>query len=271
MYNQDIVNCYSKLYNGLIYGYRSLIPLETYVYVDHFVRGLINLKDYLKNHSFEYIYFTLDKDPHDCVYNDLRSTFNRTIDAFLFLRKSNFDLFDLLRQMVFDIRNICKNSKEDTVYIVYRDFLKMFFMFFPFYTRRKFSTNFKIDNFGDLRNKERNLYFFINLDYYKEYYLIYIYNGLYKYGKVKNIKKDILENSTLLHIVNDIVIFEDFRSYLRICQMMDKNEGTNKNIRFASHSLNFSFHNHGHILKDFLKARDYILPKEEKTKLNMDF
>ena len=53
--------------------------------------------------------------------------------------------------------------------------------------------------------------------------------------------------------------------------MMDKNEGMNKNIRFASHSLNFSFHNHGHILKDFLKARDYILPKEEKTKLNMDF
>jgi hypothetical protein len=272
MYNQDLMNCYSHLYNGLIFSYRNSRDTLTCVNIDRFVRGLININDYTKYYDFYYIASILDKQPFDCVNNDLRSTFNHTVDAFLFLRKSEFDLFDLLRQFVYDIKNLYKELKEDTVYIVYSTFLEMFFKFFHFYTRRSFSTNLTNPCFGDLTDYERNSYFFNHIEYYKDYYVIYIYNGLYKYGKVKNIKTNILENSQLLHIVNNILIFEDFRSYLRICNILDKNnEGKSKYAFSASYFLYFSFCDYGNIFTDFLKARDYIHPNEEKTKLNVDF
>ena len=133
MYNQDLMNCYSHLYNGLIFSYRNSRDTLTCVNIDRFVRGLININDYIKCYDFYYIAGILDKQPFDCVNNDLRSTFNRTVDAFLFLRKSEFDLFDLLRQFVYDIKNLYKELKEDTVYIVYSTFLEMFFKFFHFY------------------------------------------------------------------------------------------------------------------------------------------
>ena len=92
-------------------------------------------------------------------------------------------------------------------------------------------------------------------------------NGFYIYDENKEILARLEYKRN-----NNILIFEDFRSYLRICNILDKNnEGKSKYAFSASYFLYFSFCDYGNIFTDFLKARDYIHPNEEKTKLIMNF